>query len=238
MNKYYSSYLNIINNRISNPIDNDYTEKHHIVPKSLGGTNESDNIVNLSAKEHFICHYLLTKVYPVGSVEWYKMQHAFMIMAASSNGKRYYNSRLYESCRKNFAATMSFSQSGNKNSQFGKVWITNISLERNQKIDAKDINYWLSIGWTKGRIIDFNNYKKTIYNKRTVTDNKRKLLEKTREDANALYQTYINSGCKSLGEFIRKGYYPYSKVSLSKMWKQYVPEYKHNVKQGKGYNKV
>lgn len=238
MNKYQNWYTKIINNRVSNPIIDLYTEKHHIVPKSLGGTNDSSNIVNLSAREHFICHYLLTKVYPTGSSNWYKMQHAFMIMAASSNGKRYFNSRLYDACRKNFSTTMSFNQSGDKNSQFGKVWITNISLERNQKVNVDEVNYWLSIGWTKGRIINFNSYKSSHAERLSLTVNKRKLNEKIKQEANTLYQVYVNSGCKSLGEFIRKGYYPYSKVSLSKMWKQYVPEYKQNVKQGKGYSKL
>lgn len=37
-----------------------YFESHHIVPKSLGGHNGQDNRVLLTAKEHFICHQLLT----------------------------------------------------------------------------------------------------------------------------------------------------------------------------------
>ena len=39
-----------------------YTEKHHIIPKSLGGANEKSNISILTAREHFICHLLLTKM--------------------------------------------------------------------------------------------------------------------------------------------------------------------------------
>jgi hypothetical protein len=39
-----------------------YTEKHHIIPKSLGGSNEENNLVNLTAKEHYICHLLLIKM--------------------------------------------------------------------------------------------------------------------------------------------------------------------------------
>jgi hypothetical protein len=39
-----------------------YYENHHIIPSSLGGTDDMENIVALTAREHFICHYLLTKI--------------------------------------------------------------------------------------------------------------------------------------------------------------------------------
>ena len=43
---------------------NGYSEIHHIIPKSLGGKDSKDNLVKLSAKEHFIAHRLLAKIYP------------------------------------------------------------------------------------------------------------------------------------------------------------------------------
>jgi hypothetical protein len=36
-----------------------YTEGHHIIPRSMGGTDESNNITYLTAREHFIAHWLL-----------------------------------------------------------------------------------------------------------------------------------------------------------------------------------
>ena len=41
-----------------------YNEKHHIIPKCIGGTNNKDNIVKLTAREHFLCHLLLVEIYP------------------------------------------------------------------------------------------------------------------------------------------------------------------------------
>ena len=38
-----------------------YVERHHIIPKCMGG-GEADNLVYLTAKEHFVCHHLLTKM--------------------------------------------------------------------------------------------------------------------------------------------------------------------------------
>jgi hypothetical protein len=36
-------------------------EKHHSIPKSLGGSNKRDNIVLLTYREHFLAHWLLVK---------------------------------------------------------------------------------------------------------------------------------------------------------------------------------
>lgn len=59
---YSKLYNDIVLNRLNNPYKG-YTETHHILPKSMGGTNESSNLVKLSAREHFICHWLLYKIY-------------------------------------------------------------------------------------------------------------------------------------------------------------------------------
>lgn len=59
-NKYTRWYYHIISIAKQNPAT--VFEKHHIIPKSLGGDNDSSNIVKLSFKQHFICHKLLTKM--------------------------------------------------------------------------------------------------------------------------------------------------------------------------------
>ena len=41
-----------------------YMERHHIVPKCMGGSNRKDNLVYLTAKEHFIAHKLLVRIHP------------------------------------------------------------------------------------------------------------------------------------------------------------------------------
>ena len=41
-----------------------YYEKHHILPRCIGGTNDKSNLVLLTAKEHYICHRLLTLMHP------------------------------------------------------------------------------------------------------------------------------------------------------------------------------
>lgn len=37
-------------------------EKHHIIPRSEGGSNKKDNKIELSPKEHHLCHLLLIRM--------------------------------------------------------------------------------------------------------------------------------------------------------------------------------
>jgi len=41
-----------------------YSETHHIIPKCMGGEDNSKNLVKLTAKEHFLVHKLLCEIYP------------------------------------------------------------------------------------------------------------------------------------------------------------------------------
>jgi len=111
-NKYSLWYFNIIgvaksrNSQIS-------IEKHHIIPKSLGGDNSPTNIVNLTHREHFICHLLLTK-FTTGK-ERIKMLYAFNRMHYGKN--RYIsNSKHYENIRKEAMQNLSLRNTGQKRS--------------------------------------------------------------------------------------------------------------------------
>ena len=37
---------------------------HHIIPKCLNGSNSKSNMILLTPREHYISHWLLTKIYP------------------------------------------------------------------------------------------------------------------------------------------------------------------------------
>jgi hypothetical protein len=164
---YKKVYDKIIENRLNNPLSKDeYGERHHIVPLSLGGNDDEGNLVRLSAREHFICHALLSEMYEEGTNEWYKMNHAFMMMKSEStfhSGNRYFNSRLYELKRKDFSKVMSRAQNGKNNSQYGKVWIYNTKLEKSVKVDKSKLDEYIIEGWAKGRIVDFNKMKKSSH---------------------------------------------------------------------------
>jgi hypothetical protein len=86
-------YLKIYNRIVERATNRDvlgYVEKHHIIPKCLGGDNKKSNIVLLTAKEHYICHKLLCEIYPNES----KLKYAFWRMCNVANNK--YQERNYK----------------------------------------------------------------------------------------------------------------------------------------------
>jgi hypothetical protein len=114
-NKYKKWYDSIIANAFRRSTALSYSEKHHVVPRSLGGTDHISNIVTLSAREHFICHVLLTK-FTVGNNK-YKMLYAANMMSqiARDYQKRFKpNSTLYEIIKKEFGQMHSARLTGRK----------------------------------------------------------------------------------------------------------------------------
>jgi hypothetical protein len=80
-----------------------YYESHHIFPRCLGGSNKRENLVLLTGREHFIAHWILTRIYPENS----KLAFAFWGMSnQKSTGQecRYTgSSRAYEEARELFS---------------------------------------------------------------------------------------------------------------------------------------
>lgn len=62
---YAYQYFKLIAHRVENRLTKKdcYVECHHVIPKSEGGKNTKDNLVNLTAREHYIAHLLLAKIY-------------------------------------------------------------------------------------------------------------------------------------------------------------------------------
>ena len=81
-NKYTRIYYQIIDRAKDRELDG-YGEKHHIIPKSFGGSNKKENLVNLTAREHFVCHWLLTKM-TEGLLKG-KMIYAVWMLATNNN---------------------------------------------------------------------------------------------------------------------------------------------------------
>jgi hypothetical protein len=90
-----------------------YVEKHHIVPKCIGGLDIKENIVELTAREHFLCHMLLCEIYPQEN----KLKHALFLMAIGKQKvkeKTYViGSRVYERLKEEYSAMLT----GKKQSQ-------------------------------------------------------------------------------------------------------------------------
>lgn len=86
---YQKIYDNLMQRGLSRTTPG-YYEKHHILPRCLGGDNNPRNLVNLTPEEHFLAHQLLVKIHPSNS----KLVYAANIMTAHTTGTRI-NNKLY-----------------------------------------------------------------------------------------------------------------------------------------------
>jgi len=108
MNKYEKWYYNITE-RGKHRTLTEYVERHHIVPHSLGGSDDASNLVSLTAREHFICHWLLTKMH-IGESRSKMINALYMMQGNSTYQKRYESkitSRIYKNLREEYAAYIS-----------------------------------------------------------------------------------------------------------------------------------
>ena len=118
-----------------------YVERHHIVPRCIGGTDEKSNLVKLTPEEHYVAHQLLVKIYPEND----SLVYAANKMTVSSktvkrNNKRYgWLKKHYQSvCKKRI---------GDKNPSYGRSWYHDPKTLENGKFLSKDV----PCGWIKGR---------------------------------------------------------------------------------------
>lgn len=86
---YNKHYYNLVS-RAKTRVLEGYVEKHHIIPKCLGGTDVMSNIVVLTPEEHYVAHQLLVKIYPNEE----KLVYAVRMMCVGST-KHCRNNKLY-----------------------------------------------------------------------------------------------------------------------------------------------
>lgn len=83
----YQKHYDLLVNRAKNCLLEGYTERHHIIPRCIGGTDEEINLVLLTPEEHYVAHQLLIKIYP----DKLKLIHAAKMMTVGKNR----NNKLY-----------------------------------------------------------------------------------------------------------------------------------------------
>ena len=108
----YKEYIdNILNTRGRFACGNKYHEKHHIIPKCIGGTDDEENLIDLLAREHFEAHRLLA----LENLDNKKLVHAWWTMTNFKN--QYQNRHItsaveYEEAKKIWSKKYSESISG------------------------------------------------------------------------------------------------------------------------------
>lgn len=162
---YSKIYTNLVSHRKTNPLKQSedlYTERHHIVPSCMGGSNSKENLVRLTGREHFIAHWLLVKVYPEND----KLKTALFLMCHFKKYKGMkVGSKLFEKLRANDAKQkrrvnlteeklrqvieLGRSMKGRKFSEISKQKMSesskreNLSRETLRKMSINKSNMWL-----------------------------------------------------------------------------------------------
>ena len=152
---YLKIYIQLIRNAQSRKLlpKNIHTEKHHIFPKSIFGTN--DKILELTLREHYIAHLLLWKIYEKRYKKglskkgnYYKMLYSITMMSNIHKTKIKINSHLFEQIRKNAINA----RIGKKGSIYGKIWINKNNGKERMIIKKEELETYLELGWEKGKI--------------------------------------------------------------------------------------
>ena len=109
----YEEFIqNILNTRGRFACGEEYHERHHIVPRCMGGTNNENNLIDLYAKEHFEAHRLLAVENPCNS----NLVYAWNMMRNSKNKDYEITAEEYEEVKK----VLSSAASGDGNPFYGK----------------------------------------------------------------------------------------------------------------------
>jgi hypothetical protein len=137
----YKKIHDQIINRAKDRELNEYSESHHIIPRCLGGTDDPGNLVRLTAREHFIIHWLLTLIHPYEN----PLKFAFwnMCQRGHSSQMRYVpSSRIYEWARlqlKGIPKPNGF-QVGEGNTFYGKQHSDDSKLKISKSLKGREFS--------------------------------------------------------------------------------------------------
>lgn len=139
-NKYRYFYYSIIDRALSREILAGYIERHHIIPRSLGGADTPDNIVALTAREHFICHWLLTKmVEGRARSKMFKALSSMLSWQSGTQDRHKVTSRTYERLRIQIKESGCNSHKGSDNGMYGKTHTEEAKLKMSKAHKGKKL---------------------------------------------------------------------------------------------------
>lgn len=191
---YKKHYENLIETRKQRSTMEGYLETHHIIPKCLGGTNDPENLIQLTAREHYIAHWLLWKI-----TNNAKMAYAFIAMVYYHKNQRKLTAHQFERARKlksdmivseETRAKMSASRKGKKHTEETKekmreTWKTSVTEEFREKMRevaksrppiSEETRERLREGWKKRK----ENHPMTKETKRKISEAAYKRAEEKR----------------------------------------------------------
>ena len=216
-NKVYDQLVN----KVHQFIDGEYSEVHHKIPRSLGGSDDDNNLVRLTAREHYIAHLLLVKIHQENPSAHGKMLYAFNCMRwGRVDGDRSFkfNSRLYQALKKQYSQLRKERMPFDSPS-LGKIWIHSVELKKSILWEKTQP---IPDGWNIGRVMNWDSYlQRKLTNEERVSQLKLK-FNKNIELYTNMYNDYLECGLP----YVRKKYnYDKSQENLGMLFKRYVKEY-------------
>jgi hypothetical protein len=180
---YLKHYCNLIRKAENRTPPEGYTEKHHTFPKSIFGNN--NRVVVLTAREHYIAHTLLERIYikRYGIKDKRTNQMINAVICMKGNGE-YYNSFLYEYTRKRFSNCL-------KNKS--------LTEEHKKNISKKSIERYKNMVEREKISIQMKKYHKTIdrNGKNNPNYNSGYFYEITNPDGVIGYTNKLDTFCKT-----------------------------------------
>ena len=120
-NKYQTIYIKLMakgmERKEGRARHKQFYDAHHIIPRSMNGNDDADNLVLLTRKEHYLAHLLLTRI-----VKNTNLSKAYLALNAMMNGstklyhKRYAKTRMGVRIRTGVRLTISMSLTGKRKS--------------------------------------------------------------------------------------------------------------------------
>ena len=137
----YKKHYNRLISRAKSRVLLEYVEKHHIIPRCVGGDSTEENLVNLTPEEHYVAHQLLVKMYPDVDALVYA---ARKMTVASKRVKR--RNKLYGWLKRKYHLICK-KRIGQNNPSYGKPWYHNPT----NGVAKKFKEGTQPTGWVKGR---------------------------------------------------------------------------------------
>ena len=205
-----------------------YFEKHHVVPKCLGGANTKDNIVQLTAEEHFVAHQLLVKIHPNVNALW----SAAILMTAHRNGKRV-NNKIYAWLKQGYAKTKRDLMLKTGGPTKDKKWIICLQTKETKLIDKLAS---IPLGWIVGKSLKKHSDK--ILQSIAKNAKREKEFDGKKLLAVKLHKAFIEGNFKSIRSFAKSECCKFSHVYVIKLWKECLPEISNQLQHGKSYTRI
>lgn len=221
----YQKHYDRLIERARGRVINGYTERHHVIPRCLGGDDTPENLVELTAEEHYLAHLLLVKIHP----EHKGLVWAAIMMTGHNSGQRN-NNKMYGWLRRKHSQ-LAKQRKGAKNGSYGKKWFHNPVTYDNLRCLPEEC----PDGYVQGRYIKRKSYPCVVCGKNTESHRRKYCSEQCKYYSEQcqkqkltkrffdVLEKFLDSEETTVRGFVKTGNCPWSQPTFSKMIKENFP---------------